>query len=46
MLVRHAYRFYRGRSTGTCCSTGCVPKQEQPKAKEQFLPRELLARRK
>ncbi len=47
LLVRHAYRFFHGRSTGTCCSTGCMPKQEQqPKTKEQFLPRELLIRRK
>jgi len=45
LLVRQAYRVYRGRSTGTCCSTGCMPKQEQPKTKEQFLPRELLGRR-
>ena len=46
LLVRQAYRFYKGRSTGNCCSTGCMPKAEQPKIKEQFLPRELLIRRK
>jgi len=45
LLARQAYRFYRGRSTGTCCSTGCMPRQESPKTKEQFLPRELLTRR-
>lgn len=45
MLVRHAYRFYKGRSTGNCCSTGCMPKKEEPQAKQQFLPRELLSRR-
>ena len=45
LLARQAYRFYRGRSTGNCCSTGCMPKTEEPKPKEQFLPRELLSRR-
>lgn len=46
LLVRQAYRFYKGRSIGNCCSTGCMPKKEEPKPKEQFLPRELLIRRK
>ena len=46
LLVRQAYRFYKGRSIGNCCSTGCMTKKEEPKAKEQFLPRELLIRRK
>ena len=45
LLARQVWRFYRGRSTGNCCSTGCMPKQEQAKPKEQFLPRELLTRR-
>ena len=46
LLVRQAWRFYKGRSIGNCCSTGCMPKQEETKPKEQFLPRELLIRRK
>ena len=45
LLLRHAYRFYKGRSIGNCCSTGCMPKPKEPEAKVQFLPRELLGRR-
>jgi len=45
LLLRHAYRFFRGRSTGNCCSTGCAPKPPEPQSKTQFLPRELLSRR-
>ena len=45
LLVRQVYRFYRGRSTGTCCSTGCAPKPPETQPKEQFLPRDLLSRR-
>jgi hypothetical protein len=45
LLARQAYRFYRGRSTGSCCSTGCAPKPEPTQSKEQFLPRDLLTRR-
>jgi hypothetical protein len=47
LLLRQAYRFYRGRSTGNCCSTGCAAAKpaapQQPKT--AFLPRELLGRR-
>ena len=45
LLVRQAYRFYKGRSTGNCCSTGCMPKPQQSESKAQFLPRDLLTRR-
>jgi hypothetical protein len=45
LLARQVYRFYRGRSTGNCCSTGCAPKPPESQAKEQFLPRDLLSRR-
>jgi hypothetical protein len=45
ILLRHAYRFFHGRATGNCCSTGCAPKPEQAQPKEQFLPRDLLTRR-
>ncbi len=45
LLVRQAYRFYRGRSTGNCCSTGCAPKPKETEPKAQFLPREMLSRR-
>jgi len=45
LLIRQAVRFFRGRSTGTCCSTGCAPKTPEAQPKEQFLPRDLLTRR-
>ena len=46
LLARQAYRFFRGRSTGACCSTGCAPKPQETQPKTAFLPRELLIRRK
>jgi hypothetical protein len=45
LLARQALRFYRGRSTGSCCSTGCTPKPLQAEPKEQFLPSDLLTKR-
>ncbi|HEV8606592.1 MAG TPA: hypothetical protein VGQ99_14555 [Tepidisphaeraceae bacterium] len=46
LLLRQAYRFYRGRSTGNCCSKGCAPTEQRPaQPKTAFLPREFLSRR-
>jgi len=45
LLLRQAYRFYKGRSIGNCCSTGCAPKAKETEPKAQFLPREMLSRR-
>jgi hypothetical protein len=45
LLARQVYRFYRGRSTGTCCSTGCAANPEPPQPKAHFLPRDMLTRR-
>jgi len=45
LLARQAFRFYRGRSTGSCCSTGCTPKPLPTEPTEHFLPRYFLTRR-